>query len=98
MRKSIDVDHLISDLVEYFHDHSRKKIFNNLCNELLNTGWNVCKAVDEYGVTPHVFNDKMIALYTHSEAFIYELIVGGLELDKINKDNFIINYLKQYYK
>jgi len=87
----------LEHLYTFFKANSKKKTLSNFCNELLITGWNVCKAIEEYNVTPHVINEHMVALYTHSDAFIYECIVAGLEIDKLNKDKFIINYLKQNF-
>ena len=84
-------------LYNFFKENNKEKILSNFCNELLITGWNVCKASKEYGVTPHVFNENMLNLYKNSDAFIYECTIGGIEFDKINKDKFIVNYINENY-
>ena len=86
MKNSIDFNELISDLYQYFHMENRGIILNKFCNELLLRGWNVSRIADKYGVTPHLMNDRMIKLYTESDAFIYECSVASLEPEKIKKD------------
>lgn len=45
--------------------------------EVLNAGSNVTAAAKEFGVTPHVYDEKMERFYVETDAFIFELMVGS---------------------
>lgn len=46
--------------------------------ELDSLGWNVSRDVERFGVTPHRFDDRMIALYRDGDGFIYETLAFWL--------------------
>jgi SAM-dependent methyltransferase len=43
--------------------------------ESLDVGWNVKEDCRTFGVTPHIYNDKLIQLYKESYGFIFETLV-----------------------
>ena len=73
----------------FFSKEDKKDIFKKFCSELMQTGYNVRKDCVKYNVKPHVYNKEMIDLYSKSDAFIYELLIGSLEKDTVKKRNFI---------
>lgn len=44
-------------------------------NEFNSLGWNVCEAVKEFKVTPHMYDIQMEQLYKESDAFVFETLV-----------------------
>jgi SAM-dependent methyltransferase len=82
----------------FFSKDNKSDIFEKFCFELMQTGYNVRRDCTVYNVKPHVYNQEMTNLYSKSDAFIYELLVGSLEVETIKKDDFIINKIKEYFK
>ena len=50
-------------------------VYERLFHEALETGWNVRRAAEAFGVTPHVYNETMEAFYKETDAFVFELAV-----------------------
>jgi len=46
-------------------------IHERLFHEALEPGWNVAEAVRKFQATPHVYDKKMEAVYSQSDAFVY---------------------------
>ena len=66
-------------IVDLIHDElhlDRATIRERLYLETLETGSNVCTAAREMAVTPHLFDERMTALYKQSDAFVFELFVS----------------------
>lgn len=59
----------ITELEEY-------EIHKRLFMEAIYTGWNVKNDSNKFGITPHVFNEKLEEFYKNTYAFIFELIVS----------------------
>jgi SAM-dependent methyltransferase len=53
-------------------------ISERLFFEAMTSGWNVSRSAQEFGVTPHVFNEQMQRLYENTDAFVFELIRSHL--------------------
>ena len=82
----------------YFPENDKNEVFENFCSELMQVGYNVRKDCIKYNVKPHTYNEEMITLYSKSDAFIYELLVDSLKINRIKKDQYIIKKIKKYYK
>jgi len=81
----------------FFPKEDKKNILKKFCSELMQTGYNVSADCTKYNVSPHIYNQEMINLYSKSDAFIYELLVGSLKKEAIKKNNFIIKKINEYF-
>jgi len=54
------------------------EVHERLFHESTELGWNVNRAVRQFHVTPHVYSERMAALYRESDAFVFELVVAHL--------------------
>jgi 2-polyprenyl-3-methyl-5-hydroxy-6-metoxy-1,4-benzoquinol methylase len=73
-----------------------EEVHERLFQEAVTTGWNVNRAAHRLRVTPHVFDDKMEALYK-TDAFVFELVVVHLnayccEVDRRVSDAIFAQY------
>ena len=66
----------IADLIHSVLQLDEKTVRERLYREAIETGVNVCAAAREMSVVPHVFNERMLALYSQSDAFVFELFVS----------------------
>lgn len=82
----------------FFPKEDKEDILKKFCSELSQTGYNVNKDCTKYNVIPHTYNKEMINLYSNSDAFIYELLVDSLNINRQKKDQYIIRKIKEYYK
>ena len=80
----------------FFPKEDKKDILKKFCSELMQTGYNVNVDCTKYNVSPHIYNQEMINLYSKSDAFVYELLVGSLKKESIKKNNFIIKKINKY--
>jgi len=46
--------------------------------EAMDGGWNVRRAAEKFGVTPHVYDHRMEQFYKETDAFVFELLVWHL--------------------
>ena len=81
----------------FFSKDNKKDILKKFCSELMQTGYNVRIDCTRYSVSPHIYNQEMINLYSKSDAFIYELLVDSLKIERSRKDDFIINKIKGHF-
>ncbi len=82
------------DLLQSFFSNSEKKeVLQKFCAELHYPGFNVRADCKKYGVTPHYFDSAMSNFYLKTNSFIFELSASSLKQDKIEKDNYILNYV-----
>ena len=81
----------------YFSDKPKNEILEKFCSELLEVGHNVRIDCEKYNVEPHIYNQEMIDLYSQSDAFIYELLVDSLKIEKSLKDDYIIKKIKENF-
>ena len=81
----------------FFPKEDKKDILKKFCSELMQTGYNVRIDCTKYSVSPHIYNQEMINLYSKSDAFIYELLVDSLKIERSRKDDFIINKIKEHF-
>ena len=81
----------------FFSKDNKKDILEKFCSELMQTGYNVRIDCTKYSVSPHIYNQEMINLYSKSDAFIYELLVDSLKIERSRKDDFIINKIKEHF-
>ena len=81
----------------FFPKEDKKNNLKKFCSELMQTGYNVRIDCTKYSVSPHIYNQEMINLYSKSDAFIYELLVDSLKIERSRKDDFIINKIKEHF-
>ena len=65
---------LVNTLLEVL-ERDKEDIQSALFYEALETGTNVRQAAEEFGITPHVYNDVMTRFYSETDAFVLELAV-----------------------
>ncbi len=56
----------------------RKNIRSTLFWEAVETGTTVRAAAEDFGLTPHVHDEKMQRFYEETDAFVFELVVGHM--------------------
>ena len=77
-------------------DIPEKEIHQRLFWEALEPGWNVTRAAQEFGVTPHIYNSLMEEFYKQTDAFIFELLVGHLNCYCQEIDRRVMESVEQY--
>jgi SAM-dependent methyltransferase len=79
-------------------ERDKKNIRSTLFWEAVETGTTVRGAADNFGLTPHVYNEKMQRFYEETDAFVFELIVGHMR-DACKKiDARVIESVDQFAK
>jgi len=81
----------------FFPKEDKKDILKKFCSELMQTGYNVNVDCTKYNVSPHIYNKEMIDFYSQSDAFIYELLVDSLKIERSLKDDYIIKKIKENF-
>lgn len=66
---------------------------SSLQKERDNPGINVSDAMHQYGLEPHIWNEKLTEFYSQTDAFLYELIVWNLNKRKRRMRRRIGKYL-----
>jgi SAM-dependent methyltransferase len=56
-----------------------REVHERLFHEALYRGWNVSRAAERFGVTPHVYDAAMEGFYQQTDAFVLELAVVHLD-------------------
>jgi SAM-dependent methyltransferase len=69
-----DLETIAREIVDYT-GRNEAEVWRRLAFEIDQAGYNVVAETKRFGVTPHVFDDKMIRFYTESDGFIYETCV-----------------------
>jgi SAM-dependent methyltransferase len=67
-------DEIVTEIIRYT-GLPRTEVEHRVWMEALETGWNVMRDVKRFGVTPFVFNESMIRLYTEGDGFIFDSLV-----------------------
>jgi SAM-dependent methyltransferase len=70
----ITFDDIAAEIMRYT-GLSQAEVKLRVWMEALETGWNVMRDVKRFGVTPFIFNEKMIQLYTEGDGFIFDSLV-----------------------
>ncbi len=68
----------IVSFLEDVLDKNKEDVESTLFWEAVETGTTVRESAKEFGVTPHVYNERMREFYNETDAFVFELIVGHL--------------------
>jgi|GEM_PF-863475 len=66
--------HIVNEIVNYT-DLPAADVEHRLWMEILEMGWNVKEDAKRFGITPHVYNDKMETLYKEGYGLIFETIL-----------------------
>lgn len=69
-----DINTIAEEIIAYT-GKTELEVWRRLALELHQNGTNVVAEAKRFGVTPHVFDDKLIEFYTKSDGFIYETCV-----------------------
>ena len=77
---------------------SREDIQSTLFWEAVETGTTVGAASEDFGVTPHVYNEEMQRFYGVTDAFVFELIVGHLRDACKEIDRRVIESVSRFAK
>ena len=88
----------VTDLIHSELKLDTKTIRERLFREAIETGVNVCAAAREMSVVPHVFDDSMLALYSQSDAFVFELFVSHALCYSRQIDSRVSQVLNEYRK
>jgi 2-polyprenyl-3-methyl-5-hydroxy-6-metoxy-1,4-benzoquinol methylase len=67
-------DEIVAEIIQYT-GLPQAEVKHRVWMEALETGWNVMRDVKRFGVTPFVFNEKMVRLYTEGDGFIFDSLV-----------------------
>jgi len=67
-------DEIVEEIIRYT-GLPQAEVEHRVWMEALDTGWNVMRDVKRFGVTPFIFNEKMIRLYTEGDGFIFDSLV-----------------------
>ncbi len=84
------------EIVEAIHAvlHMPKdEIHERLFWEAIQPGWNTNQTATEFGITPHVYDERMEEFYNYSQSFIFELLVSHLDNYCKKIDEWIANYV-----
>jgi 2-polyprenyl-3-methyl-5-hydroxy-6-metoxy-1,4-benzoquinol methylase len=87
-----DLNSIVAEIVS-FTAYKELEVWKRACFEMLRTGYNVEMRARQYGVTPHVFDDKMIELYRNSDGFIFETLLETLNAFRMKKWLNIVNFV-----
>ena len=68
-------DEAIIDEIALLTDLERPDVERRVAAEMAANGSNVCLDAERFGITPHVYDDKMEGLYQHGDGFIFETLV-----------------------
>jgi SAM-dependent methyltransferase len=77
-------------------NRTEKDIVKKLFFEALKAGTTVRHACDEFGVTPHVYNEAMERFYSETDAFVFELVVSHMRSATKKIDRRVIRAVDQY--
>ena len=88
-----DNDHLI-DYLSDVTKTSAESVRAKLLLEERRTGSNVVEAAKRLGVTPNVFDEKMLALYETTDAFLYDSAAWNRKPRKLEMREWIADYLE----
>lgn len=91
-RDLYDIGGMAEEIVA-FTGLSELEVYQRLCRELNETGWNVRKECQRFGVTSHVFTPEMVEFYRESNGFIFETLVESQNRDRKKKWFQIIRFL-----
>ncbi len=75
---------------------SESEINSILFREAMETGTAVTRAADDFGVTPHVYNERMACFYSETDAFVFELTVGHMRKACKKIDQRVIESVSEY--
>jgi SAM-dependent methyltransferase len=84
------------DSLEKVLDREREDIVKTLFFEAVETGTTVRQAAEEFGVTPHVYNEKMRRFYSETDAFVFELTVGHMRKACKEIDRRVIDAVHEF--
>ena len=73
-RSHADLVEAVSRLLNLPTEEVKERLFY----EAIETGWNTNRAIREFQVTPHVYNERMQAFYKGTDSFVFELVVSHL--------------------
>ena len=92
-----DINKIAEEIIAYTNQ-SEPEVWRCLALELHKTGTNVMAETARFGVTPHVFDDKLIRFYTESGGFIYETCVESRNPFRMSKWFNIVDFIRRRSK
>jgi SAM-dependent methyltransferase len=92
-----DINTIAEEIMAYT-GQSELTVWKRLAQELHQNGANVVAEALRFGVTPHVFDDKLIQFYTESDGFIYETCVESRHPFRLSKWVKIAEFIGQTSK
>lgn len=69
-----------------------------LFREAVQRGWNVVKEARDFGVTPHIYDERMAAFYEQTHAFVYELVVSHLRPYAMEVDRRVVEAITKRHR
>jgi 2-polyprenyl-3-methyl-5-hydroxy-6-metoxy-1,4-benzoquinol methylase len=78
-------------------DLAENEVQERLFNEAVCCGWNVSKAAEAFGVTPHVYNGRMEEFYKSTNAFVFETLVTHLNHFCQEVDRRVVEAVEAYF-
>lgn len=88
----------IAEEIRAYTGQSELEVWKRLAQELHQTGTNVVAEARRFGVTPHVFDSKLIKFYSESDGFIYETCVESRHPFRLGKWLKIAEFISQTSK
>lgn len=92
-----DITVIAEEIIAYTNQNAAE-VWRRLAQELDKTGSNVVAETRRFGVTPHVFDEKMIRFYTESDGFIYETCIESRNPFRMEKWMKIAKFIAQTQK
>ena len=93
--KPLDDNATLLDLISQVTRDPRPTAARRLLEEELCLGGTVKKDFHAHGLTPHVWNDRLVEFYAQTNAFLYQNVVWNRAPLKCDLRAWIINYLRQ---
>lgn len=67
----------ITEEISRCFNYDEKQVRDRLIQELFETGCNVRRAAEDFGVTAHQYDEKMEGFYRNTDAFVFEGVIGN---------------------
>lgn len=74
MRLPLTFGEIVNEITR-FSGLSKAEVEHRVWMQALEPGWNVLRDVARFGVTPHVYDERMLQLYREGDGFIFETLV-----------------------
>ncbi len=71
------LDKIAKEISDCFGYDDEEQVRDKLVQELFETGYNVRRAAEEFGVTAHQYDKKMKAFYKNTDAFVFEGVIDN---------------------